>query len=58
MDNMVLKAFDREIQWFDEHREYFQNARCADHAIDRLRGRREQIERILLKDQEAAKCES
>ena len=48
----VLKAFDREIQWFERHRDYFQTSACADTAISRLRSRREQIEQILLKDRE------
>ena len=43
----ALKALDKEIRWFEQHREYFANYRCADHAIDRLKSRREQIERIL-----------
>lgn len=43
----ALKALDKEIRWFESHRDYFQTSACADTAISRLRGRREQIERIL-----------
>ncbi len=43
----VLRAFDKEIQWFEQHRDYFQTTACADNAIRRLKSRREQIERIL-----------
>ncbi len=42
----AMKALDREIQWFEGHRDYFQTNSCADSAIDRLKARRQQVEQI------------